>query len=80
MSTDERKNIELQSEEDTPWMNAIEAARHLRILRSDGTPCEESVRNLVSKGKVPSYKPFGRLLFKRSELDRLIESSKKGRA
>jgi len=64
--------------EDVDWLGASEAALYLRILRKDGTPCVERIRNLVNQGKIPFYKPFGRLLFKKSELKRLIESSRKG--
>jgi hypothetical protein len=60
------------------WLNAHEAANYLRMLRKDGSACVERLRNLVSQGKIPFYKPFGRLLLKRSELERLIEASRKG--
>lgn len=60
------------------WLNVIEAAIFLRIFRKDGTPCVERIRNLVNLGKIPFYKPYGRLLFKKSELNLLIESSRKG--
>lgn len=60
------------------WLNTSEAATYLRIFRRDGTPCVERLRNLVNQGRIPFYKPFGRLLFKKSELDQLITSSKKG--
>jgi len=60
------------------WFNATEAANYLRIFRRDGSPCVERLRNLVNQGRVPFYKPFGRLLFKRSELRSLIETSRKG--
>lgn len=64
--------------EGADWLSAFEAALYLRILRKDGTPCVERIRNLVHQGKIPFYKPFGRLLFKKSELKLLIESSRKG--
>lgn len=60
------------------WLSAKEAASYLRIFRKDGSPCVERLRNLVSQRKVPFYKPFGRLLFKRTELKSLIESSRTG--
>lgn len=60
------------------WLSAFEAARYLRILSRDGSPCVARIRNLVSQGRIPFYKPYGRLLFKRTELKRLIESSRKG--
>jgi excisionase family DNA binding protein len=64
--------------ENSDWMNTEEAASYLRIFRKDGSPCVERVRNLVNQGRIPFYKPYGRLLFKRSELKKFIESSRKG--
>ena len=64
--------------EGSDWLSVLEAALYLRILRKDGSPCVERIRNLVNQGKIPFYKPFGRLLFKKSELKSLIESSRKG--
>lgn len=60
------------------WLNTSEAASYLRLLREDGSPCVERIRNLVNQRRIPFYKPFGRLLFKKSELKSLIESSRKG--
>lgn len=67
-----------QSFDGADWLSAKEAAMYLRIFRGDGSPCVERIRNLVSKGQIPFYKPFGRLLFKRSELESMVESSRKG--
>lgn len=67
-----------QNFEDSDWMNVLEAASYLRIFRKDGSPCVERIRNLASLGKIPFYKPYGRLLFKRSELKSIVESSRKG--
>ncbi len=67
-----------QNFDGSEWLNVIEAAFYLRTLRKDGSPCVERIRNLVNQGKIPFYKPFGRLLFKRSELKIFIESSRKG--
>jgi excisionase family DNA binding protein len=67
-----------QNFESSEWLSATEAAVYLRIFKDDGTPCVGRIRNLVNMGKIPFYKPFGRLLFKRSELDSLIESSRRG--
>ncbi len=67
-----------QSFDSSDWLNAVEAAIYLRIFRKDGSPCVERVRNLVNQRKIPFYKPFGRLLFKKTDLESLIESSKKG--
>lgn len=67
-----------QNFDGSDWMNAEEAAFHLRIFSKDGSPCVARIRNLVNLGRIPFYKPYGRLLFRKSELDRLIESSRKG--
>ncbi len=60
------------------WLSVNEAAIYLRIFREDGSPCVERIRNLANQKRLPSYKPFGRLLFKRSELKAIVESSRKG--
>ncbi len=60
------------------WLSATEAATNLRIFSKDGSPCTARIRNLVNQGRIPFYKPYGRLLFKRSELERFVESSRKG--
>lgn len=59
------------------WLTTREAAIYLRIIRKNGTPCTERVRNLVSQRRIPFYKPFGRLLFKKIELRELIELTRK---
>ncbi|HMN68835.1 MAG TPA: helix-turn-helix domain-containing protein [Bdellovibrionales bacterium] len=64
--------------DDSDWLNALEAAKYLRIFSRDGRPCTARIRNLVNQGRIPFYKPYGRLLFKKSELKRLVESSRKG--
>lgn len=60
------------------WLNTEEAAIYLRLLTKKGQPCKERLRNLVNKGRIPFYKPFGRLMFRRSELQKLIETSRQG--
>jgi hypothetical protein len=80
MRSEDAKVIQ-NSEQDfsgSEWLSVEEAARYLRILRKDGSPCAARIRNLVNQGRIPFYKPYGRLLFKRSEIERLIESSRKG--
>lgn len=67
-----------QNYQGSEWLNAFEAASYLRIFSRNGRPCVARIRNLVNLGKIPFYKPYGRLLFKRSELEKLIESSRKG--
>ncbi|MGZ3649539.1 MAG: helix-turn-helix domain-containing protein [Bdellovibrionota bacterium] len=80
MSFGERvERVSLESRfEGTDWLNVEEAASYLRIISRNGRPCSARVRNLVNQGRIPFYKPYGRLLFKKSELQRLIESSRKG--
>jgi len=56
--------------ESCKFLNTAEAAEYLRT--SPG-----GIRNRVHRGLLIPYKPFGRLLFKRSDLDRLIEMSRK---
>lgn len=67
-----------QNFEGSDWLSAEEAACYLRIFSKNGKPCVGRIRNLVSQGQIPFYKPFGRLLFKRSDLVTVIESSRKG--
>ena len=67
-----------QTFENQDWLSITEAAQFLRIFRKSGKPCERRIRNLVYMGKLPVYKPFGRLLFKKSELQKIIESSRMG--
>lgn len=71
------QNLE-QNFEGSDWLSATEAATYLRIFSKDGSPCTARIRNLVNQGRIPFYKPYGRLLFKRSELERFVESSRKG--
>lgn len=53
------------------YLNAKETAVYLRT--SVG-----SVRNMAWRGQLPYYKLKRRLIFKRADLDRLIEASRKG--
>lgn len=64
--------------DESEWMNVREAAVYLRIFSKNGEPCTARVRNLVNQGRIPFYKPYGRLLFKRCELKKMVESSRKG--
>jgi hypothetical protein len=66
--------------DDSEWLNVDEAAEYLRIFSRDGRPCSARVRNLCTQGRIPFYKPYGRLLFRRSELERLVASSRNGEA
>lgn len=51
------------------WLNTKEAAELLRVSPN-------SLRIMVCRGEIPSYKLGKRLRFKKSELDELLESSK----
>ena len=58
------------------WMSTLEAARLIRSFRKkDGKPCTQRIRNLVIKKVLDAKKPFGRLLVKRSQINKIIESS-----
>lgn len=78
MSDSHASQLIAQSFEGADWLSIREAAIYLRVFRSDGSPCVERIRNLANRGRIPFYKPFGRLLFNKSELKSLIESSRKG--
>lgn len=65
-------DLERQLLEKLKWLTSEEAFRYL------GLPSVERLRNLVHQRRVPFYKPFGRLLFKRSELDKLVEATRNG--
>lgn len=76
-----RANVDQRLEQNfdgSDWLSAVEAASYLRMFSKNGSPCVARIRNLVNLGRIPFYKPYGRLLFRKSELERLIESSRKG--
>ena len=58
-------------EQQAPWMNSIEAAKYLRL--SPG-----ALRNSTHRGVVPYYKLGRSLRFKKADLDRLLEETRKG--
>jgi len=60
------------------WLTTKEAAIYIRAFDDNGNPCPGRVRNLVGQRKLTPHKPFGRLLFKRSELQKIIEASRQG--
>ena len=47
------------------WLNSKQAAEYL------GTT-DKNIRNLVLERRLPAYKPFGKLLFEKADLDRKI--------
>ena len=60
------------------WLTAAEAAAYLKIFRRrDGKPSVAAIRNLVYRGLLKAYKPFGKLLFDRKELQSCVEASRK---
>lgn len=58
------------------WLTTEETAIYLGKLTKTGMPSVGAIRNMVYRGQLIPYKPFGRLLFKRAELDHKVESSK----
>lgn len=50
------------------WMTSADAARYLRMS-------ESALRNAVHRGKLPYRKWRRRLYFRRTELDRVLDSS-----
>ncbi|PIP91231.1 MAG: hypothetical protein COW01_06155 [Bdellovibrionales bacterium CG12_big_fil_rev_8_21_14_0_65_38_15] len=57
------------------WLTTNEVAIYLRRLTKDGKPSTGAIRNLIYRGKLRARKFCGKLYFKRSEIDRLIETS-----
>jgi excisionase family DNA binding protein len=65
-------SLEASLLEKLKWLTSNEAFRYL------GLSSVARLRNLVHQRRIPFYKPFGRLLFKRSELDKLVEATRNG--
>ena len=64
------------SSDRTDWMTAEEAAAYLRkFRRKDGKPSVGAIHSMVYRGQLIGRKFFGRLLFRRTELDRLVALS-----
>lgn len=58
------------------WANAEEAAIILRKFRKkDGKPSVGAIHTMIYRGQLVAQKFFGRLLFRRSELMRLVTLS-----
>jgi hypothetical protein len=59
------------------WIDAIEAAILLKRFkrRSHSIPSVGAIRNMVYRGQLHARKFFGRVLFDRYEIDRLIAAS-----
>lgn len=65
--------------DENDWMLPEEAAIYIRSFKRDKvTPCVQRVKNLIQQRRLQSYKPFGRVLIKRSELVKFMESSING--
>ncbi|MGK5083116.1 hypothetical protein WDW37_07395 [Bdellovibrionota bacterium FG-1] len=58
------------------WANSEEAAIILRKFRKkDGKPSVGAIHTMIYRGKLAAHRFFGRLLFRRSELMRLVALS-----
>ena len=69
----------LKEDDLSEYLNTLEAAIFLRIFKKDRvTPCTQTIRNMLNSKKLKGYKPFGSLLFKKSELQNQIECSRIG--
>lgn len=64
----DRKEIVIEDE----WFRTAEAAKHLKLSKG-------SFMNMVSNGQIPYYKLGRRNRYKKSELDNLVLSEKRGR-
>lgn len=64
--------------DNSDWLTTREAAIYIRAFDDNGNPCPGRIRNLVGQRKLTPHKPFGRLLFSRVELKKLIEASRLG--
>ena len=57
------------------WLTTVEAAVYLRRFDKNGNPSTSSIRSLVCRKRLRARKCLGKLYFKKSELDYLIETS-----
>ncbi len=58
------------------WANSEEAATILRKFRKkDGKPSVGAIHTMIYRGQLVAQKFFGRILFRRSELMRLVALS-----
>ena len=58
------------------WANSEEAATLLRKFRKkDGKPSVEAIHTMIYRGQLAAHRFFGRLLFRRSDLMRLVTLS-----
>ncbi len=59
--------------ENLVWFSCTDLAIYLRKFRKDGSPSVEAIRQLVYRGQIKARKLGRGLLFKKSEIDRVIE-------
>jgi len=57
------------------WLTTVETAIYLRRFTKEGLPSVGAIRTLVCRRQLRARKYLGKLYFKKSELDRLIETS-----
>jgi hypothetical protein len=58
------------------WLTTKQAATYLgKFRRTDGTPSEGAIRNMIYRNQLQARKFFGRILIDRLELDQLIRLS-----
>lgn len=63
--------MKISQVDDSPYLSKSEAAAYLRLsLRS--------IDNLVARGELVAYKPVKKLLFRRNDLDRWVQSHRVG--
>jgi len=66
-----QRKMDLTGDQKMMWLSTEDAAAYLRTTAG-------SIRNLVYRRRLSCYKPFGRLLFNRDELDRLVRAFSQG--
>jgi hypothetical protein len=57
------------------WLSTKDAAIYLRKFRVDGRPSEGAIRQLIWRGVLKARKWRRRLYLKRSDLDRILQTS-----
>ena len=68
--------VSLNCYDPNEWANSEEAAIILRKFRKkDGKPSVGAIHTMIYRGKLAAHRFFGRLLFRRSELMRLVALS-----
>lgn len=70
LTKDDLKVLLMDLSVNKKYLTAAEAAEYLRIS-------ERNLRGLIKQNKIPFYKLEGKVLFKISELDSMVEKNKK---